>query len=211
VRELSSIRVDDIRRMTGAGGTVPERDASREEMSLPIRERLAAWLRSREGVLSLVVGTCVSALLLVSQFGGVPSLLAGAGVGWGVISLAGRLWNLSTAPEPPAFSTIRPAGEEGLGLLRDDNAGFWTDTRGFLGDRRVWFAGTGCVPRRFTPDEYVRLRMCHNQGEWPVLVARSGESQWWWWHSAFYRDSADFDPIDVEALLLMADDGAEQG
>ena len=45
----------------------------------------------------------------------------------------------------------------------------------------------------------------------PVLVARSGECQWWWWQSAFYRDSADYDPIDVEALLLMANQGQEQG
>jgi hypothetical protein len=180
-------------------------------MSLPIRERLAAWLRSREGALSLAVGIGVSGLLFISKFGAVPSLMAGAGVGWGVISLAGRLWNLSTAPDPPVFSVVRPSAVEGQGLLLDDNAGFWTDTRGFLGDRRVWFAATGCVPRRFTPDEYVRLRMCHNQGERPVLVARSGECQWWWWHSAFYRDSADFDPIDVEALLLMADQAGGQG
>ncbi len=44
-----------------------------------------------------------------------------------------------------------------------------------------------------------------------MLVARSGECQWWWWQSAFYRDSADYDPIDVEALLLMANQGQEQG
>jgi hypothetical protein len=211
VRELSSIGADDIRRVKTAGGDGPAGAGSREEVTTPTRERLAAWLRSREGALSMVVGIGVFGLLYLSRFGAIPSLLAGAGVGWGIISLAARLWNVSTVPQAPAFATVRPSGEEGEGLLCDDNAGFWTDTRGFRGDRRGWFAGTGCAPLRFTPEAYVHLRVCHNKGQQPVLVARSGECQWWWWQSEFYRDSADYDPIDVEALLLMAGQGQEQG
>jgi hypothetical protein len=155
------------------------------------------------------VGITVLALLLVSDFPAIPAVLAGFGVGWGVVSLAGRLWNLSTRPSAPAFSGAHPSAEEAQGLQRDDNAGFWTDTRGFLGDRRVWFAGTGCAPCRFSPEAYVRLRVSHNEGNRPVLVARAGECQWWWWRSSFYRDSADYDAIDVEALLLTVDQQQE--
>ena len=90
--------------------------------------------------------------------------------------------------------------------------GLHLTAEGFLGSvSLVWFAGTGCAPLRFTPEAYVHLRVCHNKGQQPVLVARSGECQWWWWQSEFYRDSADYDPIDVEALLLMAGQGQEQG
>ncbi len=203
MRQLSSIRVDDIRRLTTAAGMAPpQQGVPPAEAATPARQRLVAWLRSREGALSILVGIAVFALLLVSDFPLIPSILAASGVGWGIISLAGRLWNLGTAPAAPAFSAIEADDDESRGLQRDDNAGFWTDTRGFLGDRRVWFAGTGCAPRRFTPEVYVRLRVCHNQGERPVLVARSGERQWWWWQSTFYRDGSDFDPVDVEALLL---------
>ena len=96
---------------------------------------------------------------------------------------------------PPFMTTLDGSVE----LRHDQNAGFWSDKRGFLGGRRVWFAGTGCPPRRLRPDVYLRLRAWRDQGDLPVFVARARERQWWWWRDAFYWESGDFEPEDIRS------------
>jgi hypothetical protein len=128
-----------------------------------------------------------------------------------VVSLAAQLWESQTAPHPPAFSLVRGEVDGAVELQRDENAGFWRDTRGFLWASRVWFAGTGCPPCRLRPETYLRLRAWRDEGDLPVFVARTRERQWWWWRNAFYWESGDYEPEDVRTLLVMLERDDEQG
>jgi hypothetical protein len=144
------------------------------------------------------------AVLAHDVFPVVPALLVAATLGCGFVSQAARLWEARTGPPAPPFCQSPDADPCSRELRADVSAGFWTDRRGFLWERRVWFAGTGCAPHRLRQEDYLRLRRTHAQGDVPVLVTRSQERQWWWWQSAFYCDAEDREAEEVHGILLTA-------
>jgi hypothetical protein len=189
MRQFTSLRAGDL----SVGDVLALRGRTAvAQMSVPVGQRLVPWLRSREGIASVVLTVVLSALLMLSDFPFLAGLLTGTALGCGGVSVAARWWNGRTAPESPPFCapSSSPAGSGTI--RRDANAGFWIDRGGFLGDRRIWFAATGCAPVRLTSEAYTRLRTCHDHGEGPVLVARSPERRWWWWRAAFYWDASDY-------------------
>lgn len=176
-----------------------------------IHNRVGPWLQTREGVAS----AALAAVVLWVLWGpvGAPLLtdLLCAAFAIILVSVAARTWESRTAPRAPAFSVLRGPVDGGVELQQDDKAGFWRDSRGFLWADRVWFVGTGCPPRRLRPDTYRRLRAWCQQDDLPVFVARARERQWWWWRNAFYWESGDYGPEDLQALLVMLEREDEQG
>lgn len=156
----------------------------------------------------------VAALLFMITWGPadlpfVPAVLI-AGFGIVLVCFAADFWQARTAPPPPAFSELAGPAEGTVEVHEDDNAGFWRDSRGFLWGSRVWFAGTGCSPCRFSPETYSRLRAWHDRGDLPVFVARARDRQWWWWRNAFYWESGDSEPEDVPALIVALETNDDQ-
>jgi hypothetical protein len=176
-----------------------------------IHGRINPWLQTREGVAAAGLAAVVFCVLWAAVSAPLHTDLLAAAFAIVLVSLGARLWESRTAPLAPAFSVIHDDVDIGVELRYDENAGFWRDKRGFLGARRVWFAGTGCPPCRLRPDIYLRLRAWRDQGDLPVFVARARERQWWWWRDAFYWESGDFEAEDVEGLLLMLERHDEQG
>ena len=186
-------------------------NAAVDRLAREIHGRVSPWLETREGVAGACLAAVVFAVLWAAVSAPVLTDLLGAAFAIVFVSLAARLWESHTAPVAPAFSLIRESGDGSIELSHDENAGFWTDKRGFLGARRVWFAGTGCLPCRLRPDVYLRLRAWRDLGDLPVFVARAQQRQWWWWRDAFYWESADCEPEDLRALLVMLERNDEQG
>jgi hypothetical protein len=182
-------------------------DRARAEIELRVRP----WLHRREGIASV----CLAIVLFWVLWGplGTPVLMAALLTAFAVVlvSLVAELWESRTVPPAPAFSVVRGPVEGCIELQRDENAGFWRDTRGFLWASRVWFVGTGCPPCRLRPETYGQLRAWRAQGDLPVFITRTRERQWWWWRSEFYWESGDYEPEDVRALLEMLDRDDEQG
>jgi hypothetical protein len=189
---------------TSAGAAV-------DRVTKEIHGRLGPWLHTREGVAAAILAAVAFCVLWAALSAPLVSAVLAAAAATVAVSLLARLWEVQTAPPAPAFSLIREEADGSIELGQDENAGFWRDKRGFLGTRRVWFAGTGCPPSRLRPDVYVRLRAWRDQGDFPVFVARSRERQWWWWRDAFYWESGDFEPEDVRAFLVMLERDDEQG
>lgn len=182
---------------TTAGGAVIDR------MAAELQNRVSPWLHTREGVASASVSVVVFWILWAAVEAPLPTALLGAAAVIILVSLAARLWESRTAPHAAAFSRVGHPVDGGAELHQDPNAGFWRDSRGFLWDDRIWFAGTGCPPCQLRPDLYLQLRASHDQGNLPVFVARSHRRQWWWWRNAFYSESGDCGPDDVAVLLMM--------
>jgi HNH endonuclease len=189
---------------TSAGAAV-------DRVTKEIHGRIAPWLQTREGIAAASLAAVAFCVLWVAVGAPLISDLLAAAAATVLVSLLARLWEVQTTPPAPAFSSIREDVDGSIELGQDENAGFWRDKRGFLGARRVWFAGTGCPPCRLRPDVYLRLRAWRDQGDLPVFVARSRERQWWWWQDAFYWESGDFEPEDVRAFLVMLERDDEQG
>jgi hypothetical protein len=185
--------------------------ATNERLTSEIHNRVAPWLKTREGFASVVVSLVV-VVILWAGLGSPPltALLAGA-FAITLVSLAARLWESGTAPHTAAFSEVTDAADGCAELQPDPNAGFWRDSRGFLWGPRIWFAGTGCPPHQLRPATYLRLRAWRDRGDVPVFVARARQRQWWWWQDAFYWESGDWDAEDVAALLMMLERDDEQG
>jgi hypothetical protein len=182
-----------------------------DQVADEIHNRVGPWLQTREGVASasaaVVVFWILWAVVDTRVFAGVLA----AALAVILVSIAARLWESRTAPRTPAFSLIRKPVAEGVELEHDPNAGFWRDKQGFLWGYRIWFAGTGCSPRRIRPDAYLRLRAWRERGDFPVFVARAHRRQWWWWRNAFYWESGDCGPEEILALLVMLERDDEQG
>lgn len=168
-----------------------------------MRLRIRPWLQTREGSASAIVAILVTVLVWgFSAAPGSTAVLAGM-FGVIIVSLASRFWEVRTAPPVPAFARA-PAPLPGtIEVLQDDNAGFWRDNSGFLWGNRVWFAATGCAPRRLRPGTYGLLRNWHDEAKLPVFVTRESGRQWWWWQNAFYWESGDYEPEDMHALLTL--------
>lgn len=174
-----------------------------------IRLRIRPWLHTREGSAS----TIVAVLLTVIAWGFADArfttaVLAGM-FGVVLVSLAARFWEVRTAPPVPPFAHVSAPLPGTIEVLEDENAGFWRDKSGFLWSHRVWFAGTGCEPRRLKPGTYGCLRLWHDEGQLPVFVARAGQRQCWWWQAAFYWESGDYEPEDMHALLTLMQSEAQ--
>lgn len=186
-------------------------DAVADRVAQEIHNRVGPWLQTREGVASVGTAAAVLWILWAPAGGPVFADVLAAALAAILVSIAARFWESRTAPRAPAFSSITAPVDGGVELQHDPNAGFWRDKQGFLWGYRVWFAGTGCPPRRIRPDTYLRLRAWCDQGDLPVFVARAHGRQWWWWRSAFYWESGDYGPEDVGALLVMFERDDEEG
>ena len=185
--------------------------AAIDRVTAELRNRLGPWLQSREGIAAASVSFIVFWILWAAMGAPLPAVLLGAAFAIILVSLAARLWESRTAPTAAAFSRIAHTVDGGVELQQDPNAGFRRDSRGFLWDNRIWFAGTGCAPCQLRPDTYLRLRAWRDEGDLPVFVARARGRQWWWWQNAFYWESGDCGPEDVAALLMMLERDDEQG
>ena len=185
--------------------------AAIDRVAAELRNRLGPWLQTREGVGSVSVSVVVFWTLWAAIAAPLLASVLGAAAAGILVSLAARLWEWRTAPRAAAFSRIEHLVDGGVELQQDPNAEFRRDSRGFLWGNRIWFAGTGCPPRQFRSDTYMRLRAWRDEGDLPVFVARSDRRQWWWWRDAFYWESGDCGPEDVAALIMMLEHHDEQG
>ena len=145
-------------------------EAAVDNVAAELRNRVLPWLQTREGLASAGFAVVVLWILWAPVSAPFAADLLGAACGIVLVSLGARLWEARTAPPTPAFSltTERTAGR--VVLQRDRNAGFWRDKRGFLWDRRVWFAATGCPPCRLRPQTYRRLRTWSEESDLPVFI-----------------------------------------
>jgi hypothetical protein len=182
----------------------------RDRMAGEIHDRVGLWLQTREGIASASVSFVVFLILLGLLSAPLLTALIVAAFSIILVSLIARLWESLTAPGAPAFSRISDALDGSVELQHDPNAGFWTDSRGFLWGDRVWFAGSRCPPCRIRPDTYRRLHAWCDQEDLPVFIARARQRQWWWWRNAFYWESGDYEPEDVAALLEMRERNDEE-
>lgn len=176
-----------------------------------LHNRVGPWLHTREGIASASVSVVVFWILWATAGAPLPTALLGAAFVIILVSLAARLWESRTAPSAAAFSRIEISLDGGVELQHDPQAGFRSDSRGFLWGNRIWFAGTGCPPCHLRPDTYLKLRAWRDQGDLPVFIARARGRQWWWWRNAFYWESGDWGPGDVAALLMMLEREDDQG
>ena len=173
-----------------------------EETRRELRGRIRPWLQTRQGAASVALGGIV--FLIAWGPLDIPFVPAGLIAALAIIgmSLVADLWERRTTPAPPPFCRLAESADDAVEVERDDNAGFWRDSRGFLWGGRVWFVGTGCPPLRIRPETHAHLRRWHDRNDLPVFVARSGDRQWWWWRNAFYWESGDSEPEDVSALIV---------
>jgi HNH endonuclease len=196
----------------GARQTSPTAaEAAFEGVTAELRNRVVPWLQTREGLASAGFAALVLWVLWAPVSAPLVADLLGAACVIVLISLGARLWESRTAPRPPAFSLSGETAPGRVVLQRDSNAGFWRDKRGFLWDRRIWFAATGCPPCRLRPQTYRRLRAWSEESDVPVFVVRRSGRQCWWWRSSFYWESGDYDPQELRALLLMLERDDLQG
>jgi hypothetical protein len=194
------LRAQNLRRPRLAAAVSLKSGAFADRLPEPVRQQLLPWLGAREGMASVVVSLLLFATLIVETFPPLPALLTGATFGCALVALVARIWEAATRPRPP-FARAEALASAGREIREDVNARFWTDRRGFLWSRRLWFAGTGCPARRLAPETYLQLRQ--RQAETATLVADSTEGRWWWWHDAFYFDSSGCEPDVVQTLLTM--------
>jgi hypothetical protein len=200
------------RRVTGArraSNTAAE--VALDNVAAELRNRVVPWLQTREGLASAGFAVVVLWILWAPLSAPLVAALLCAASVIVLISLGARLWDWRTAPRVPAFSLKTDSTPGRVVLQRDRHAGFWRDKRGFLWDRRIWFAATGCPPCRLRPQTYRQLRAWSEESDLPVFVVSRRGRQCWWWRSAFYWESGDYDPEDLRSLLLMLEGDDEQG
>jgi hypothetical protein len=186
-------------------------EAAVGSVTAELRNRVVPWLQTREGLASAGFAVVVLWVLWAPVSAPFIADLLGAAAVVVLVSLGARLWEARTAPRAPAFSlAAEPTGDR-IVLQRDRNAGFWRDKRGFLWDRRVWFAATGCPPCRLRPQTYGRLRAWSEESDLPVFIVRKRGRQCWWWRGAFYWESGDYGPEELRSLLLMVERDDLQG
>jgi hypothetical protein len=185
--------------------------AAIDRVAAELHDHVGLWLQTREGVASLSVSVVVFWIMWAAVGAPLVTALLVAALAIILVSLAARLWESRTAPDAAAFALVGHPDDGSIELQHDPNAGFWTDSRGFLWGERIWFAGTGCPPCRLRPDTFLRLRAWREQGDLPVFVARVHRRQWWWWQNTFYWESVDCRPEDVAALVMMLERNDEQG
>jgi hypothetical protein len=191
-------------------GTTPV-EAAVENVAAELRNRVLPWLQTREGLASAGFAAVVLWILWAPLSAPLAADLLGAACVTVLVSLGARLWESRTAPPTPAFSLTTESTAGRVVLQRDRNAGFWRDKRGFLWDRRVWFAATGCPPCRLRPQTYRRLRGWSEESDLPVFIVGKRGRQCWWWRSAFYWESGDYEPGALRSLLLMLERDDLQG
>lgn len=196
----------------GARQTSPTAaEAALDNMTAELRNRVLPWLQTREGLASAGIAAVVLWILWAPLSAPLIADLLAAATVVVLISLGARLWESRTAPSAPSFSRAAGAAPGRVVLQRDRNATFWRDKRGFLWDRRVWFAATGCPPCRLRPQTYQRLRAWSEESDLPVFIVRVRGRQCWWWRGAFYWESGDYNPEELRALLLMLERDDLQG
>lgn len=171
--------------------------------------RLQAFIRTREGIVTVVFGSVFAVLLggaLAGGAGPLRALVVGPLGGFGgalvLTGIAKIWWEARTAPTVPPFARRPSSTSTSAQLRRDNDAAFFRDRGGFLFRERVWFVGTGCPPLESTPEQFGLFSTAHARAIEPVLVAHHGERQWWWWQDAYYWDSGGYAAADVKALLF---------
>jgi len=184
--------------------------AALDNVGAELRNRVLPWLQTREGLASAGMAAVVLWILWAPVSAPLLTALLCAAFAVVIVSLGARLWEARTAPPAPSFSLTADVARSGV-IQRDRNAGFWRDQRGFLWDRRVWFAATGCPPCRLRPQTYRLLRAWTEESDLPVFIVRRRGRQCWWWRSAFYWESGDYSPQELRTLLLMLDRDDLQG
>lgn len=186
-------------------------EAALDSVTAEFRNRVVPWLQTREGLVSAGFAVVVLWILWAPLSAPFVADLLGAACVIVLVSLGARLWEARTEPRAPAFSLAEEAIPGRVVLQRDRNAGFWRDKRGFLWDRRVWFAATGCPPCRLRPQTYQKLRAWSEESDLPVFIVRRRGRQCWWWRRAFYWEAGDYEPEELRALLLMLERDDLQG
>lgn len=122
--------------------------------------------------------------------------LVGIGIG-GFVAVAVLSLVMTKQPPTPAFARRSPTSG-GTQLRQDHNARFSQD-RGFLFRRRVWFVGTCCPPMQVQMPHWNHFVAAQHQR--PVAVAQSGARVWWWFENDFYWESGRYKERDVLALI----------
>jgi HNH endonuclease len=186
-------------------------EAAFDTMATQVRNRVVPWLQTREGLASAGIAAVVLWILWAPLKAPLVADLLAAAFVIVLVSLGARVWESRTAPPPPAFSLSVQSSPGHVVVARDRNAGFWRDQRGFLWDRRVWFAGTGCPPSRLRPQTYRRLRAWSEESDLPVFIVRRRDRQCWWWRGAFYWEAGDYERDELRSLLLMLERDDLQG
>lgn len=171
--------------------------------------RLQTFARTREGIVTGIVGTFFTIMAVGALAAGgsaLTAVIAGPLAGFGgalIATLVAKVWwEDKTAPHVPSFARRQGSTATTAQLRKDNNARFFGDRGGFLFRRRVWFVATGCPPLEASPEQFAQLAAAHARAEEPVRVAAHGERQWWWWQDAFFWDSGSYGAEDVRALLF---------
>ena len=175
------------------------------------RGGVTAWVRSREGALSLLVAGAITVAVIDVPKDVVASplvflvALAAAALGVAVIS---RIWESSSWPEAPSFAR-KPAAVSASKLLKEDlNATLLSDRGGFMFRRRTFFTATGLPPVQL--DDAELAAACEQQQTQPVAIAETEARVWWWYADAFYWENAGYSQRDVLALITRRERRHEQ-
>jgi hypothetical protein len=156
----------------------------------------ARWLFSQpRGWISLVAWE-IAALVLVGLPYGPGAFVWAAVIVAAFVLVFATLRDRRRRYAPP--HTLRDP--KGINTIREDErAGFFTDRKGYLWRKRLFFSASG-IPTCEVLWDWYRFASSFQTGK-PVLLLEEAKLSWWWFENGFYIARSDYSADDVAALV----------